>query len=90
MLPVALNIICSLTFVTRKWKLLVFVLKYYMTENDPVKMNVINHLRTNVTPGTGGFLWRPETGFEVLWQRNSSEILITTAKEICDLCDCNN
>lgn len=35
-----------------------FILKYDVTENGPVKKNAINPLRTNVTPST----WlHPET-----------------------------
>lgn len=45
-----------------------------MTENGPVKINIINPLVNNVAPDTGGFLQRTETGFGGIRQRNSSEI----------------
>lgn len=55
-----------------------FFLKYGATENGLVKMNVINHLRTNVVPNTGGFIQGPQPELEVLWERNSSKTLMFT------------
>lgn len=84
MLSTGLGIICSLAFVTKQWKLLIFFLKYDVTENGPGK-NFINPLRNNVAPGMGGFLQRTETGFGRLWQINSREILTRATKEVCEL-----